>query len=212
MSQLTPVSRSARTDVRTPEMVPIAHESSARVARTLFFGVPPVALVAAGWMAWGGSLHWHDLVVFAITYVAHRARHHGRLPPAVHPPQLQDEPRRPGAVRRARLDGRRGPADRLGRHPPQAPPLLRPPRRSAQPPRRPRRRAGAARCAASATRTSAGCSAARTWPNPRALRQGPARRPRHALHQPHVPALGGGRARAAVRPRLARSPGRSRAG
>ena len=42
---------------------------SARVARTLFFGVPPVALVAAGWMAWGGSLHWHDLVVFAITYV-----------------------------------------------------------------------------------------------------------------------------------------------
>jgi stearoyl-CoA desaturase (delta-9 desaturase) len=51
-------------------MVPIGHEMSARVARTLFFGVPPVALVAAGWMAWGGSLHWHDLVVFAIFYVA----------------------------------------------------------------------------------------------------------------------------------------------
>ena len=85
---------------------------------------------------------------FAITYVAHRARHHGRLPPAVHPPQLQDEPAAAGAVRRARLDGRRGPADRLGRDPPQAPPLLRPPRRPAQPPRRPR--AGMARRAARA--------------------------------------------------------------
>ena len=52
------------------EMVPIVHETSARIVRTLFFGVPPVALVVAGWMAWGGSLHWHDLVVFAITYAS----------------------------------------------------------------------------------------------------------------------------------------------
>jgi stearoyl-CoA desaturase (delta-9 desaturase) len=51
------------------EMVPIAHETSARVARTLFFGLPPAALVAGGWMAWGGALYWHDLVVFAVTYV-----------------------------------------------------------------------------------------------------------------------------------------------
>ena len=36
---------------------------------------------------------------------------------------------------------------------------------------------------------------------PRPLRQGPARRPRPALHQPHLPALGGGRAGAPVRPR-----------
>jgi stearoyl-CoA desaturase (delta-9 desaturase) len=50
-------------------MVPIGHETSARVARTLFFGVPPAALVVGGWLAWGGSPHWHDLVVFAITYV-----------------------------------------------------------------------------------------------------------------------------------------------
>ena len=58
------------TPVRAPsEMVPIEHELSARVARTLFFGLPPLALVAGGWLAWGGSLHWHDLVVFAITYV-----------------------------------------------------------------------------------------------------------------------------------------------
>ena len=97
----------------------------------------------------GRSLHWHDLVVLAITYVAHRARHHGRLPPAVHPPQLQDD----AAPLRAlfavlRLDGRRGPGDRVGRDPPQAPPLLRPARRPAQPPRRPG--AGLARRAARA--------------------------------------------------------------
>ena len=60
----------ARNDVPRPsEMVPIAHETSARVARTLFFGLPPLALVAGGWMAWGGALYWHDLAVFAVTYV-----------------------------------------------------------------------------------------------------------------------------------------------
>jgi stearoyl-CoA desaturase (Delta-9 desaturase) len=60
----------ARNDVPRPsEMVPIAHETSARVARTLFFGLPPLALVVGGWMAWGGALYWHDLAVFAVTYV-----------------------------------------------------------------------------------------------------------------------------------------------
>jgi stearoyl-CoA desaturase (delta-9 desaturase) len=50
------------------EMVPIEHETVERVVRTIFFGVPPIALVLAGWLAWGGTLHWHDLVVLAITY------------------------------------------------------------------------------------------------------------------------------------------------
>jgi len=30
--------------------------------------VPFAAVVVAGWLAWGGSLHWHDLLVLAITY------------------------------------------------------------------------------------------------------------------------------------------------
>jgi stearoyl-CoA desaturase (Delta-9 desaturase) len=30
--------------------------------------VPPAALLVAGWLAWGGVLHWADLVVLAITY------------------------------------------------------------------------------------------------------------------------------------------------
>jgi anti-anti-sigma factor len=50
------------------DMVPIAHETSERVVRTIVFAVPPAALAVAGWLAWGGGLHWHDLLVLAITY------------------------------------------------------------------------------------------------------------------------------------------------
>ena len=50
------------------ETVPIVHETSERIVRTIVFGVPPAALVVAGWLAWGGALRWHDLVVLAITY------------------------------------------------------------------------------------------------------------------------------------------------
>jgi stearoyl-CoA desaturase (delta-9 desaturase) len=60
-SQSSPVRRAA-------EMIPVEHETWERVVRTIFFGVPPAALVVAGWLAWGGVLHWHDLVVLAITY------------------------------------------------------------------------------------------------------------------------------------------------
>jgi stearoyl-CoA desaturase (Delta-9 desaturase) len=50
------------------ETVAIEHETIERVVRTLAFGVPPAALVAAAWLAWGGTLHWQDLLVLAITY------------------------------------------------------------------------------------------------------------------------------------------------
>jgi stearoyl-CoA desaturase (delta-9 desaturase) len=50
------------------EMVAIEHETSDRVVRTMVFAVPPAALVVAGWLAWGGALHWQDLLVLAITY------------------------------------------------------------------------------------------------------------------------------------------------
>ena len=50
------------------ETVPIEHETFDRIVRTLAFGVPPVALAVAGWLAWGGTLHWQDLLVLAITY------------------------------------------------------------------------------------------------------------------------------------------------
>ena len=53
---------------RVAETVPIVHETSERIVRTIVFGVPPVALAVGGWLAWGGALHWHDLVVLAIFY------------------------------------------------------------------------------------------------------------------------------------------------
>ena len=53
---------------RAGETVPIENELSERVVRVMVFGVPPLALVAAGWLAWGGALHWRDLLVLAITY------------------------------------------------------------------------------------------------------------------------------------------------
>jgi stearoyl-CoA desaturase (delta-9 desaturase) len=51
-----------------PETVPIQNENSERVVRAMVFGVPPAALVVAGWLAWGGALRWQDLVVLGITY------------------------------------------------------------------------------------------------------------------------------------------------
>jgi stearoyl-CoA desaturase (delta-9 desaturase) len=51
-----------------PETVPIVHETSERIVRVLVLGLPPVALVGAGWLAWGGTLRWHDLTVLAVMY------------------------------------------------------------------------------------------------------------------------------------------------
>jgi stearoyl-CoA desaturase (delta-9 desaturase) len=50
------------------ETVAIEHEAIDRVVRVLAFGVPPAALVVAGWLAWGGTLRWQDLLVLVITY------------------------------------------------------------------------------------------------------------------------------------------------
>ncbi len=52
----------------TAETIPIENETAERVVRVVVFGLPPAALVAAGWMAWGGALNWHDLVVLGLTY------------------------------------------------------------------------------------------------------------------------------------------------
>ena len=87
-----------------------------------------------------------------------RPGHHGRLPPAVHAPLVQDRQGRARDPRRARLGGDRGAGHLLGRRPPQAPRVLRPGRAI-----RTRRTSttgtgSRARCAACCTRTSAGCS------------------------------------------------------
>ncbi len=50
------------------ETVPIEHESYERFIRIVFIGGPMAALVVGAWLAWGGTLHWHDLVVLAVVY------------------------------------------------------------------------------------------------------------------------------------------------
>ena len=116
-----------RVAPRAAESYPSRTRHLERVVRMMVVVVPLAAIGWAGWLAWGGSLHWHDLLVLAITYLCHRGGHHGRLSPSVHPPQLQDHAHAAGAVRRAGRDGGRGLGDRMGLDPPQAPLLLRPP-------------------------------------------------------------------------------------
>ncbi len=69
---------------------------------------------------------------------ADRPGRHRRLPPHAHPPRVQDDAVRPGRLHGAGLGRDRGPGHLVGRRPPQAPRVLRPPGRSAQPARRPR--------------------------------------------------------------------------
>ena len=58
------------TAVALPDVVPIEHESIDRLVRTLVFALPPTALAVGGWLAWGGALHWPDLLVLAIMYTS----------------------------------------------------------------------------------------------------------------------------------------------
>jgi len=57
-----------RSPTRAPESVPIEHESLECALRIFVFAAPPAALAFAGWLSWETLLHWHDLVVLAITY------------------------------------------------------------------------------------------------------------------------------------------------
>ena len=51
------------------DVVAIEHVTSGRVANVLVT-VVPIALLGVGvWRAWGGALHWYDLVVLAVGYV-----------------------------------------------------------------------------------------------------------------------------------------------
>ena len=55
-------------EARPPDTIPIEHEAYERVLRIAVFAAPPAALALVGWWSWGSMLHWHDLVVLAITY------------------------------------------------------------------------------------------------------------------------------------------------
>src|SRR5579859_8008255 len=51
------------------DTVAIEHESVDRLANTVVTVVPVALLGVAIWLAWGGALHWQDLVVLALSYL-----------------------------------------------------------------------------------------------------------------------------------------------
>ena len=57
------------SSLKAPESVPILNERRERIVQGISVGVPLLAVIAAGWIAWGDALHWYDLVVFALMYL-----------------------------------------------------------------------------------------------------------------------------------------------
>jgi stearoyl-CoA desaturase (Delta-9 desaturase) len=53
----------------TDDVQPVANETRDRIITGAVTILPIVGLVFASWQTWNDWLHWHDLVVFAITYV-----------------------------------------------------------------------------------------------------------------------------------------------
>jgi hypothetical protein len=156
-----------RRDV--PETVPVVHETSERIVRALVVGVPAAGLVVAGWLAWGGTLHWQDLCVLAIMYTlsgmgvtvgfhrlfTHRSFKTTRTVRALL--AVLGSTAVEGPVIEWVAPTESITASRTAQATPTA-------RTSPEP------RDGAARCAGSPTPTSDGCSAARTWPTRPAMR------------------------------------------
>jgi stearoyl-CoA desaturase (delta-9 desaturase) len=54
---------------REPESIPIVSDRREQIVQGVSVGAPLLALIAAGWIAWGDTLHWHDLVVFVVMYL-----------------------------------------------------------------------------------------------------------------------------------------------
>jgi stearoyl-CoA desaturase (Delta-9 desaturase) len=59
------VSVTIRDDVQ-----PVANETRDRIVTGTVTILPFVALIVAGWQTWNDLLHWHDLVVFGVVYLA----------------------------------------------------------------------------------------------------------------------------------------------
>ena len=110
---------------------PRSRSSTARSPRFEFLIVhafvllPMLALVAAVPLAWGWGLSWLDVGLAVGFYFLSGFGVHRRVPPLLHPPRVQGQPRpaqRPGDRRQPRPAGRR---DHLGRRSPPPPRLHR---------------------------------------------------------------------------------------
>ena len=104
-----------------------------RVLLFLFIAIPLLAVVAAIPLAWGWGVGWLDLALLAVYYAIaaggitvgfHRHFTHG---------VVQGQPAAADRPGRRRVVRHRGPADPLGRRPPQAPRVQRPRGRPALP-------------------------------------------------------------------------------
>ena len=51
------------------DVVVIEHETLDRLANIVVTVAPPALLGVAIWLAWGGTLHWQDLVVLLVSYI-----------------------------------------------------------------------------------------------------------------------------------------------
>ena len=96
-----------------------------QVALVAFIAVPFLAILLAVPVAWGGWLGWPTCVLVVRLLRRRRPRHHGRLPPLLHPRLVQGQAAAAGRPRRRRQPGHRGPGHPLGGRPPQAPQVLR---------------------------------------------------------------------------------------
>ncbi|HEX3874519.1 MAG TPA: fatty acid desaturase [Solirubrobacteraceae bacterium] len=64
-----PRSGSSRPEADSAGLQVMANQRAERIANAAVVIAPFLLLFVAGWLAWGGLLHWQDLVVMAITYL-----------------------------------------------------------------------------------------------------------------------------------------------
>lgn len=65
---VAPYDRGDALPARPPQDIPIRSDRVDRAVHAFAVGLPAAALGFGVWTAWGGALHWHDLVVLLITY------------------------------------------------------------------------------------------------------------------------------------------------
>jgi stearoyl-CoA desaturase (delta-9 desaturase) len=58
------------TPLTANDVEPTPHENADRVATAIVTAVPVLALALVAWQAWDHTLHWGDVAIFAIVYVA----------------------------------------------------------------------------------------------------------------------------------------------
>ena len=143
------------------DVQPVQNETVDRIATGLITIVPVLGVAFVAWQSAKSGLHWYDLAVFAVLYLADRTRRDGRLPPPTSPTAAS--PRRGRSARMLAILGSmaiEGPviswvADHRKHH------AFSDREGDPHSPHVDHGDGGAARCAASRTRTSAGCSSTR---------------------------------------------------